>query len=73
MAAETQDGGRGKLTCMKIIAVDTELFIRHGTTLPLLNTKWLVTNQKKINTLLGRLLLEALGINTKDLLAATAD
>lgn len=37
------------------------------------NLKWLVTEQRVADPLLGRPVLEDLGLNTRDLLAAAAD
>lgn len=73
MAAANADGASAKLVCTKSVSVDTELHIRHGTTLRLRNLKWLVTDQRVSDPLLGRPILEALGLNTRDLLAAAAD
>lgn len=73
MAAVNADGASARLTCKHSVSIDTELHIRHGSTLRLRNLKWLVTDQRVTDPLLGRPILEALGLNTRELLAAAAD
>lgn len=68
--------GKGKdiyVLCDKEIKVNIELFIRHGFYLELCNKIWYVAMSGVTDPLLERSSLEALGINTKDLLAAATD
>lgn len=53
--------------------MNTELHIRHGTALTLRNVRWLVTDQTVGEPLLGRPVLEELGLNTRNTLAAAAE
>lgn len=73
MAAALPNGERACLTCDNAVSIDTELKIRHGAALVLRNLNWLVTEQPVAEPLIGRPLLEALGLNTRELLAAAAD
>lgn len=73
MAAVNADGGRAKLICTKTVSIDTEIHIRHGCMLRLRNLKWIVTEQRVCDQLIGRPVLKALGTNTWDLLAAAED
>lgn len=59
--------------CNKEITTDVQLVVRHGTYFELRNVTWHVSISDATETLLGRPVLEARGINTKDLLAAVAD
>ena len=73
MAADLPNGKRASITCDQVVTVDTELHIRHGSALVLRGVRWLVTDQAVGDPLLGRPLLEALGLNTRDILAAAAE
>lgn len=73
VAANLPDGNPASLTCSKIVTVDTKLHIRHGTALTLRGVRWLVTDQAVGDPLLGRPVLEALGLNTRNILAAAAE
>ena len=73
MAAKLSDGKSAALTCKQIVTVDTELHIRHGSALTLRGVRWLVTDQTVGDPLMGRPLLEVLGLNTRDILAAAAE
>lgn len=73
MAACDVKGNKTKLVFLKQDRLDTELHIRHGSSLLLRNLVWLVTERYVTTPLLGRPILEALGINTRELLAAAAD
>lgn len=55
------------------LKITTELLIRHGTSLKLRNSRWLVAKEDIDGPLLGRPTLEALGLDTKKLLAEAAD
>lgn len=57
----------------KTVCINTELKIRYRFTLVLRILRWLITKQSLSDPLLGCLLLEALGLNTRQLLAAAAD
>lgn len=56
------------MQCDKRVALNVELFIRHGYCLAVQNTKWYVAMRDVPEPLLGRSTLEAFGINTKKLL-----
>ena len=73
MAACTPDGKRAKLVCTRALIVDAELHIRHGTALLLRCVRRLVTDQAVGDPLLGRPILEALGLNARNMLAAAAE
>ena len=73
MAAHLPNGKPAPLTCRQVVTADTELHIRHGSALILRGVRWLVTDQAVGDPLLGRPLLEALGPNTRDILAAAAE
>lgn len=73
MATEDENGTLAKIKCDKKITLDLELHIRHGTSLMLRNMGWYVITQAVNEPLLGRAVLEALGPNTSDILAAAAD
>lgn len=45
MAASLPDGRPASLICHKIVTVDTELHIRHGSALVLRGVRWLITDQ----------------------------
>ncbi|CDF35330.1 unnamed protein product [Chondrus crispus] len=59
--------------CDKEVTLNVELFIRHGFYLELRNMAWYVATTEVGEPLLGRPVLEALGINTKELLVAAID
>ncbi len=73
MAACNPDGKRSKSVCTRALVLDAELHIRHGTALTLRGVRWLVTYQTIGEPLLGQPLLEALGLNTRNILAAAAE
>lgn len=73
MAAANADGERERLICKGMVSMDTELHIRHGSSLRLRNLKWLVTEQRVFDPFMGLPVLEALGFNNPDLILATAD
>lgn len=72
MAANFPDGKPATITLKKAVVVETELHIRHGTALKFRGVRWLVTDQIFWDPLLGHPLLEALGLNTRNFLAAAA-
>lgn len=73
MAAALANGECAFLNSKITVSVYIEQKIRHGAVLVSRNVIWLVTEQSVAERLLGRLLLEALGLNTRELLAAAAD
>ena len=73
MAASDETGKPSVLTCKQAATVDTELHIRHGAALMLRGMRWLVTDQKCDEPLIGRPVLESLGLNTEEILAAAAE
>lgn len=72
-AAANADGGKEKIICTKTVSIDTELQIRHGSTLRLRNLKRLLTEQCVCYPLFRPPILETRGRNTWDQLAASAD
>lgn len=72
MAASLPDGKQATLTYQQAMVVDVELQIRHGSALKLRGVRWLVTDQSEGEPLLGRPVLESLGLETRDILAAAA-
>lgn len=73
LAADAPDGSKTKLICTQAATMDVDIHIRHGTGLKLRNTRWLVSTQRVPEPLLGRPLLEFLGLNTMEILATAAD
>lgn len=73
MAASLPNGDAAPPICTKVLTIDTELHIRHGSALTLRRVRWLVTDQTVGELLLGRPVLKKLGLNTRDILAAAAE
>ena len=73
MAATTAEGKTATIICRQVATIDTEVHIRHGTSLVLHNVRWFVTDRKVGEPLLGRPLLDALVLNTRSILAAAAN
>lgn len=73
MAASSPNGKPCIITCKKVATVDVELHIRHGSALILRGVRWLVTDRTLGEPLLGRPVLEFLGLNTREILAAAAE
>ncbi len=73
MAADTTDGKRARLICSKAACLDVELHIRHVSALKLRYLRWLISDQRLGEPLLRRPVLERLGLNTRDILAAAAE
>lgn len=73
MAARAAKGISAQIKCVKKIIFDTEPHIRHGTSLMLRIVIWYVTKESVSESLLGSPVLEALGLNTADILAAAAE
>ncbi len=71
--AELANGKRAVVVCRRTVVCDVELRIRHGSTLTLRNVRWVIPDQHAEHVLLGRQLLEALGLNTKEVLQAACD
>lgn len=72
MAAYNPDGQKATLIFKLAMTVDSGLHIRHVTSLVLHGLRWLVTYQTVGDPLPGRPLLDALGHNTRNILAAAA-
>ena len=70
--ASGPDGTNAYVTCRKSVHADANLRIRHGSSLMLRNVRWVVSDQVADqvadHVLLGGPLLEALGLNTKNIL-----
>lgn len=73
MATTDSAGKQAKLICSKEVFINVELQIPHGSALKLTNLKWLVAYQQAREPLLGRPVVDALGLNTRGLLAMAAD
>lgn len=73
MAATSPDGDYLHIECHQLITLNVDLHVRHGTALKLRNVRWHVTHQTVSEPLLGRPVLEALGLNTTKLLCAAAE
>ena len=65
--------GTQPLTCSRKVELDVELRNRHGSMLLLRKVTWKVVEEEIEYVILGRPLLEALGINTRDLLEQVSD
>lgn len=72
-ATHSSDDSPISVDCDRMAVMNTELIIRHEKSLMLRNISWYVTSQPLSEPLLGRPIMEALGINTKELLAAACD
>lgn len=73
MATYTTESRNPTLVCERMVSIDIELHIRRGSDLILRNLKWLVTDQKLAEPLVGRKMLQALGLRTYSLLYAAVD
>lgn len=65
LAEKDENGSTAKIKCDKKITLDMKLHIRHGTSLILRNVACYIIAQSVTDPLLGRLVLEALGLNTE--------
>lgn len=73
MDAHTPDGSSSEIVCTHTITIDTVLRVHHGISLNLRSFRWIVTEQTVGEHLLGRPLLEELGLHARDILSAAAD
>lgn len=73
MSGTIENGESAGMTCDSSVSIETELNIRHGGALVLRNLIWLFTDHLMAEPLIGSPLLEALGLNTREILAAEAD
>lgn len=74
MAVDAQTkSGVAKVVCDRTVKADVHLRIRHGSTLLLRNVEWAVSKQDAKHVLIGRPLLEALGLDMKNILEAACD
>lgn len=65
---KAQDGTEVSIECDCKVVVNTKMQIRHAKSLIVQNMSWLVTPPDIIEPLIGRLALEVLGLNLKDVL-----
>lgn len=72
MAAALLNGKQAEIKSRRVANIDTSLHIRHGTSLTLRNLQWTITDQTVGEPLLGGPVLEALGLNSREMLAAAA-
>lgn len=74
-ASKSKEGKALSVTYDREVSINTELLIRHGKSLMVRNLKWLVAipEQEVPECLLGRPILEALGMDTKEILEAAID
>ena len=63
----------GVITCDRAFRADIKLRIRHGTTLIIRSVEWLVGDKSDEHAIIGRPLLDAVGCNNQEMLAAAAD
>ncbi len=61
------------VVCHQSVRASVRLNIRHGTTLFLRNVTWVVPSNPCDTVLLGRPLLEALGLNVREILSVASD
>lgn len=73
LAVESKDGTLTSILFDKADTMDIDIHVRHGTALKVRNTRSLVSAQRVPAPLLGRPLLEYLGLNTAELLATATD
>ena len=73
MAAKLAEDTYPMIKSENIFTVDTELHIRHGSSLTLRGVLWLVTDQTVGQSLLRRPVLDFLRLDTREILAAAAD
>ena len=71
--SETVDRTPISVICDRQVTLDTQLFIRHDSSIFLRNSTWYVAVQRVPEPLLGRPLLEALGLNTRNTLESSGD
>lgn len=55
------------------MTIDTQLHIRHSSALIFQSLRWLITSQKLGESLLGRPVLEAIGLDCHEVLAIYVD
>lgn len=72
MAARNPDGTAAVLRCTRAITLDTQLHVKHGTSLEWRGLRWMVTDQKIREPLIRRPVLENLGLDYRGILTATA-
>lgn len=73
MAAQAPTGNQSQLKCDRTATMDTDVHIRHGDVLKLRRVRWLVSEQKVPETLLGRPVVEALCLDTAQIISAAAN
>lgn len=73
MAESKEDGTPAVLKCTRVATMDTELHVLHESVLELLNLRWLLTDRTVGEPLLRRPVLETLGLDCRQILAAAAD
>lgn len=73
MVAAVSEGPRARPLCTKKVILNIKLHLEHGTVLKLRNGNWLSIMQRVTKSLLKRLILEALRLNTRELVASTTD
>ena len=73
MAASLPDGNPAVMIITKTVTLNMELHVRHGTAIVLRNMKWLVTDQHMTEPLIGRPILQALGLDARKILQSAAD
>lgn len=61
------------MTCKKVMTVDTEVHIRHGSAPALRRVPWLLTDHTFGEPLLGRPVIGALGLDTHEILTEAAE
>ena len=70
---QSTDGSEVNVSCTEMAVMSVELKIRHAKSLTIRNVPWHITEQEMSEPLLGRPVLEALGLDTKGAVAAACD
>lgn len=70
---DSANGQKAIVTCSRKVIADVNLRIRHGNELILRSVVWIVSDQEAEFALIGRPILESLGINARNILEAFSD
>ena len=69
---ENADGNVAQIICDRQVTLDVQLFIRHGASLWLRNITWYVATKDVPEPLLGRPVLQALGLDAQETMQAAS-
>lgn len=70
MAAFMKYGSQSQPKCTRTVMMDIDIHIHHGNYLKLRRSRWIMSDQDVPEHLLGRPMLESLGLDTAQVLAA---